>query len=308
MHANRKIYSYEGYQDILIERWNSGLIWLGKYDDHHLPELWFCRPTPRTIWLSGKPRQKYYRALREKLKSRMTTTAKKYSFITLTYHHKKYSPEEAAERSKSDIKELLRLIRRKFGKIQYFYIIELTQTGYPHFHVIIDHFIYWKVLKAMWYHITWSYVVDIRMIPSGNIAGYICKYLTKVQKQNEWQFEFIFKNIDRLWSASRGFFGKYIKPLSDCVFLAMSFGLYKSMKYILRPDEDTTFWYIPYEFAIPLLNYDIYIERRRSVACYDFLDEIQSMFSSQTINACYAYCDHFFNHVKEPFSYILREG
>jgi len=294
MHKNRTMYTLKEYQEVLTLRWRSTLIWLGKYDDTHLPELWFARPTPKTIWLPGKPRQKYYRSLREKLKSTMKTDAKRYSFITLTYNQRKYSPEEAAERSKSDIKELLRMLRRRFGKIQYFYIIELTVTGYPHFHVIIDKFIYWKVLKAMWYHITLSYVVDIRMIPAGNIAGYICKYLTKVEKQDSWQFAFIFKNIDRLWSASRGFFGKYIIPLSGLIFLAISFSCYQSQKYIHRPDGKPSFWFVPHEFAVPLLSYNDYIDRRVSNAGHDFLYEMFDLLDHDTISAMTSYCDSFY--------------
>ncbi len=295
MHKNREIYSLDEYQRIIKRRWLTSLIWLGRRDEKGSPELWFARPTPRTIWVPGKPRQKYYRALREKLKTTMIKTAKKYSFITLTYHQRKYSPEESAARSKSDIKELLRLIRRRFGKVQYFYIIELTHTGYVHFHVIIDHFIYWKVLKAMWYHITLSYVVDIRLIPSGNIAGYICKYLTKTSKQDSWQFDFIFKNIDRIWAASRGFFTKYVKPISDCIFVAMSFNCWQENKFIHRPDDDTDFWFVPYEFSIPLLTSGIYIDRFRSEAGMDFSFELIDMFSPELCRECFAYCDEFYN-------------
>jgi len=295
MHKNRKQYTFQEYQRIVERRWLTSIIWLGKRDDKGSPELWFARPTPKSIWLPGKPRKKYYRALREKIKSTMIKSSKKYSFITLTYHQKKYSPEESAERSKRDIKELLRLLRRRFGKVQYFYIIELTGTGYVHFHVIIDHFIYWKVLKGMWYHITLSYVVDIRSIPSGNIAGYICKYLTKTSKQDSWQFEFIFKNVDRIWSSSRGFFTKYVKPISECIFLAMSLGCWMGNKYILRPDDNTDFWYIPYEFAIPLLSYDTYISRFRNEAGMEFSFELLNMFSPELCRECFAFCDEFYN-------------
>lgn len=296
MHKNRELYTLDQYQRILLSRWHSTIIWLGKHNEKGSPELWFCRPVPRTIWLPGKPREKYYRALREKLKSTMTRTAKKYSFLTLTYSSRLYSPEEACAQLKGDIKELLRRLRRRLGKLQYFYIVELTKSGYPHLHVIIDHFIFWKVLKAMWFAITGSYIVDIRSIPAGNIASYICKYLTKQSKHTDWQFSFIFKNISRLWAASRGFFGKYQKPLNDCIFLAMSWSCDYYNHVIHRPDNESTFWWVPYEFAIPLLAYDVYLPRKRSPEGQSFLYELYDMFPWHLIRECFALCDQFYHY------------
>lgn len=295
MHNNRKIYCLERYQEILIQRWSSTIIWLGRRDQKGFPELWFARPTPRTIWLPGKPRKKYYRRLYEKLHSQLKISANKYSFITLTYHTKKYSPEEVASRMKGDIKELLRRLRKIHTKIQYFWIVELTASGYPHLHIIVNKFIFWKVLKGIWYSITKSYITDIRSIPAGNLASYVCKYLAKQSKHDDWQFKFIFKHIDRLWSSSRGFFGKYVKPLSDSIFLAFTWDCHLNNHQIHRPDSDSTFWYVPYEFAIPLLSYTIYINRKRTDAGYDFLVEMGSHFPSHLVNDCFTLCDEFYN-------------
>ena len=296
MHNNRKIYTLDQYQSILIKRWNSTLIWLGKRNPDGHPELWFARPTPRTLWLPGKPRQKYYRRLYEKLHSTLKISSDKYSFITLTYHTKKYSPDEVAERLKGDIKELLRRLRKKHKNIQYFWIIELTASGYPHIHIIINKFIFWKVLRGIWYAITKSYITDIRSIPAANVASYVCKYLTKQSKHSDWQFQFIFKNIDRIWSSSRGFFGKYIKPVSDCIFLAFSWDCFVFDKYIHRPDSSSEFWYVPYQFAIPLLGSPTYIHRKISDACWEFVSELNSLFDSHLIRDCYNMCDEFYHN------------
>jgi len=74
----------------------------------------------------------------------------------------------------------------------------------------------------------------------------------------------------------------------------MSFGCWQSNKYIHRPDDNTDFWYIPYEFAIPLLSYDTYISRFRCEAGMDFAFELLNMFSPELCRECFAFCDDFY--------------
>lgn len=298
MHANRELYTLDQYQSILEQRWHSGLIWLAKRDSNGFPDFYFCRPVPRTVWLPGKPREKYYLRLRNKLKTQFRQSAKKYSFLTLTYCTRLYSPEEACARLKSDIKELLRRIRRRYKKIQYFYIVELTENGYPHLHIIIDKFIWWKVLKAMWGAITGSWIILIKSIPGRSVAGYLTKYLTSQKKSSDWQFAFIFKNIDRLWSSSRGFFAPAAAVISDNIFLAMSWNLHVSKRFLFRPDDDTSFWKIPTYIAMPLLADETYIDRRRSLAGQDLLYELYEYFSPALIKECFAFCDIFYHHTE----------
>jgi hypothetical protein len=97
--------SYEAYQDILLYRWNTQLIWLGSKADNGLQSLYFARPTPRVVWLPGKPRQKYFKRLYARLYGTIKLSSDKYTFSTLTYHTEKWSRESAAQFLPDHLKE-----------------------------------------------------------------------------------------------------------------------------------------------------------------------------------------------------------
>lgn len=296
MHENREKYSLEQYQDIILDRWNRSLIWLGKYDSDHLPELYFARPTPKTVWLPGKPRKKYYRHLYYKLHNTINTINKKYVFGTLTYHTHKYSAAQAAMLFPTHIKEFFRLLRKKIGHIEYFWVIELTQAGYPHCHLILDRYVHWRVIRAIWYKVSKSYITDIRAIPAGNIAHYVTKYVTKQSKQSQDQFAFIFKNVARLWSSSRHFFTKCPDRVKDFIFVAMSFNLYLNNRHLFRPDSECELWQVPIDYGAPCLIYTTFIERRINPKAYEFIDAYLALIPNDVKNMQIDNMDRFFHN------------
>jgi len=110
------------------------------------------------------------------------------------------------------------------------------------------------------------------MIPAGNVAGYVTKYLTKQSKHTERQFEFIFKNIARLWNSSRGFFGAKVNYESQYVYVGISFDCHKKNKMIFRDDAESEFWEVPLEYVVPLLKDSSFIERQLNPKAWEYID------------------------------------
>lgn len=261
MHQNRIDYSLKEYQKIILSRWNSTILWLTERNPVPFRQLYFARPTPKTIWLPGKPRQKYFNILFRKLSHQISNDDRKYSFATLTYSTKLYSPQFASSLLGSHIKEFIRLVRKRYPGIQYFWVIELTKNLMPHFHIVFRGFVHWKIIRAIWKKITGNRVTNIKKIPGKNISKYICSYVSKSSKHNEEQFSFIFKHIDRIYGSSRKFFANSTSTyIPKYIALAISFNLYYSPKYIFNSNNQD-FWDIPVDFWYPLLCYNIYIPR-----------------------------------------------
>jgi len=256
MHKNRINNSYKEYQEILLDRWQTTLFWFAKKNRQHY-DLYFAKPTPRVPWLPGKPREKYYKRLFCRLNTQLKSGNFHYTFCTLTYHTSKWSQQSCFSLLKIHLKEFIRRLKKRYPNIQYFWVIELTKRLYPHIHIIFNQFVHWTVIRAIWYVVTKSYITDIRSIPSGNLAGYIAKYLNSQKKSNEAQWGTIFKNVSRLIGNSRNFFDS---PHDDeteqeWFLISLSTNLLTEDWRLFKQDNDKDFWIIPHHYAAGLLTF-----------------------------------------------------
>ena len=256
MHKNRIENSYHQYQKILIDRWQTTLYWFAKKEKDKY-QMWFAKPTPKLPWLPGKPREKYYKRLFVRLNNQLKTGDFHYTFCTLTYHTAKWSQKDSFTYLKIHLREFIRLLRKRYPSIQYFWVIELTKRLYPHVHIIFNQFVHWKVIRAIWYRVTKSYITDIRSIPSGNLAGYLSKYLNDQKKANESQWGCIFKNVSRLIGYSRKFFAKIAVSEEEQIWflISMSTNLFTDDWRLGRKDRKEDFWKVPHHYAAGLLIY-----------------------------------------------------
>jgi hypothetical protein len=132
-------------------------------------------------------------------------TAQPNRLLTLTTtRHKTQTPREVFDRSRRQVPELVRWIRKEFGAIEYCRVVEETKTGYPHYHLVVrSTYLDQKALSAHWATLTEAFIVDIRKIdPGREVARYIAKYLTKQPRMT-------FTN--RRVTQSRNFFPKIEK-------------------------------------------------------------------------------------------------
>lgn len=201
MHSNRKTYDYKDYQHKLRNNYQKlGIVCESLESGNFI----IFRPVPSCPWIK-EGRKKYFAKIYKRLKS--LPNIKKYTFCTLTYSRKKYSNVEVAQRIKHDIDLFFKRLGYRKSRPEYFYIIELTNNFMPHIHLIFDRFVHKKKIFKSWFAITGSLMSRIKYIPKGNVFYYIAHYVSNCRKQDESKWQWIFKNIDRVWTCSRKFFG-----------------------------------------------------------------------------------------------------
>jgi hypothetical protein len=120
--------------------------------------------------------------------------------LTLTIDPKKYNaPRDAFEHTAPLVPELIRLLRKRFGELEYLRVTEVTKAGWPHYHLLLrSKYIPQPVVKAAWSALTGAMIVDLRQVQKSFSAfTYLVKYLTKLHKL-DW--------TERHVSYSRSFF------------------------------------------------------------------------------------------------------
>lgn len=74
---------------------------------------------------------------------------------------------------------LLKRLKRKYGKVKYFRVMEITKNGMPHIHALINCFMPKWLLKIIWKKISGgSYICKFEKVRD-SCAGYILKYFYK---------------------------------------------------------------------------------------------------------------------------------
>jgi hypothetical protein len=137
--------------------------------------------------------------------------------LTLTVNPKLYSsPRQAFEATASFVPELMKVLRKRFGEVEYLRVTEVTKNGFPHYHLLLrSAFIPQPVVKKEWEKLTRATIVDLRQVKeSFGAYSYLVKYLTKMHKL-EW--------TERHVSYSRSFFQKEsMKPLPPAGYVNMT--------------------------------------------------------------------------------------
>ena len=105
-------------------------------------------------------------------------------FLTLTIAPlPEETPRETYDRARRKIPELFRTLNKIYGrKTEYFRIMEIHRSGYPHFHFLTRGPFWPKPrIVEIWKKLTGSYIVDIRRLKFGEAtrARYVTKYLAK---------------------------------------------------------------------------------------------------------------------------------
>lgn len=105
--------------------------------------------------------------------------------LTLTVDPKKYNaPRDAFEATAPLVPELIRLLRKRFGQVEYLRVTEVTKAGWPHYHLLVrSGFLPQPVVKATWTKLTGAIIVDLRQVhKSFSAFTYLVKYLTKLHR------------------------------------------------------------------------------------------------------------------------------
>lgn len=120
--------------------------------------------------------------------------------LTLTVDPKRWEdPREAFDGTRRQIPELFRILRRRFGEVEYLKITELTARGWPHYHSLVrSGFLPHSVVRDLWFDLTGATIVDLRKVEDRfKTFQYLVKYLAKMHD---------LKWTKRHVSYSKGFF------------------------------------------------------------------------------------------------------
>lgn len=94
-----------------------------------------------------------------------------------------------------------RSLQRISPGMKYFRVIELTKSGLPHMHIIIDRFVPWHRFQSILQANKFGSVLHFARIPQKVLFGYVTKYLSKTLGEIP---DLPYK-LFRIWSASIGF-------------------------------------------------------------------------------------------------------
>lgn len=121
-------------------------------------------------------------------------------FITLTCNpNHMEAPRQVYDRTRRQLSEMAKVLRKKLGEFEYLRILEVTKKGMPHYHLLARcPYIPQSDLSTIWNELTNAPIVDVRKIQKcDNVFRYMVKYLCK-QTYIPW--------TDRRASWSKNFF------------------------------------------------------------------------------------------------------
>lgn len=226
MHNNRSLFTLPEYQNRLIKQSQTLRFFLLHKTDG---TQYYYKPSIRSIWVE-KFRQNYLKDRSKKLAFRLQRGD--LSFVTLTYWTELYSPEQVADRHKSDINRFIKSCRKQYGKISYSYVVEVTKKNYVHFHIFLSKQIPKNFIKKLWKSITGSWRIDkVDITDPRKAANYVRKYVEKMDCGSLSKLEFMWNYIDRFFACSRNFFRSATDPGRQSKFRMLA---------MFRASEDLT--------------------------------------------------------------------
>ena len=130
--------------------------------------------------------------------------------MTLTFNNQAPDPLVDPKYYSLAWNTFLKRLRRKYPTLKFARIVELTQSGRPHFHVLIDRYIPQRYVSWAFAQCGGGKIADCRLVDPGRAGQYITKYVTKTFDPDSGQPYFFFITRMRSISTSRNLY--YIVP------------------------------------------------------------------------------------------------
>lgn len=102
-------------------------------------------------------------------------------FWTLTLAPREFdSPKERVQHLRGVFNKFREYLKREYGvTLTYICVLEFTQRGVPHLHVLFDRYIRHEWVSDTWDRLGGGRVVWVKRVEVRNVARYLSKYLTK---------------------------------------------------------------------------------------------------------------------------------
>lgn len=117
---------------------------------------------------------------------------------TITTDPKILSPAQALKTMNHRWHLLCRNLLRLYPGIKFFRVMEFTQSGLPHLHIMFNRRVEWRVLQSLVIQQDFGKVLHFLVLPRGEAFSYMTKYITKGLAEYQYARE----NHVRVWSAS----------------------------------------------------------------------------------------------------------
>lgn len=126
--------------------------------------------------------------------------------VTLTFDSSAPDPLVSPEYYSKAWDTFLKRLRRRYPHLRFARIVELTGSGRPHFHVLVNHYLPQKYVSWAFSECGGGKVADCRYIQPGRAARYVTKYITKTFDPDGASSRFFFLSKMRSVSTSRGLY------------------------------------------------------------------------------------------------------
>jgi hypothetical protein len=100
-------------------------------------------------------------------------------FLTLTLDPAKIEGDPVRYLNAAFAKLRVYLQREYKAAPQYIRVLEFQKNGNPHFHILIDRYIYLEWIRKAWVAVGGGFMVDIRLVDVQRVSRSLSKYLTK---------------------------------------------------------------------------------------------------------------------------------
>lgn len=107
-----------------------------------------------------------------------------YKMWTLSARKQDYVGPDGIIRICKQFDAVWREIRKRYGRLEYFRVVEIGAGGNVHFHILLEAFIDFNFLNNVWQRVTSGSHTQYILVPKSRVMRYVTKYLTKSSSSN----------------------------------------------------------------------------------------------------------------------------
>ena len=163
-----------------------------------------------------------------KFNNQAVANGRRLRFFSLSTKDTGQDRAEALRELGRDWDILLKRIKRRFGKVHYFKIIQFHKNGLPHIHGQIDKYIPKDWLHKNWFEIHGAWNTSIKDCDVHNVVSYTIRYITRDLERDHPNNYLFHETNTRRFSFSRGAPGRYVSD-DDTEFIGLVDRSFKSI-------------------------------------------------------------------------------
>ena len=143
------------------------------------PDLQQCARLPCKSWTCPSCGPRKARQLRKAIIEKATEKNLR-RFLTLTLDPSTCTPQDSIPYIRGCWNKFRTYLTRRYRTaISFIAVVERQQSGYAHFHILVDRYISQAWISEAWQALGGGRIVDIRAVDLHRVSSYLSKYLTE---------------------------------------------------------------------------------------------------------------------------------